>query len=257
MRKLILAALALASWTCQASITFYLDADLLKSSDGSPMPTNGLVLLVASTTDSTFQGPTAGSFVTGDDIVLAKFDLHSSGTPGVLIDLTNNLRLAGNWSVNDPLALYWYPTLTIASSSPTGGAPYGMYTTATPHDDSVPWLTPSDGSTVNLRFITTDSDPGNHSPGTELASTGLANLVVPGVPTPPQLAISLLGGGNINVHLIGTANGNYALQYVNALLNVGTPWQTLSTNKADANGFIDFPDAPGTGPRYYRGQALP
>jgi hypothetical protein len=108
-----------------------------------------------------------------------------------------------------------------------------------------------------LRFITSNSDTTNgHSSGSNPASAGLASLVVSGPPTPPQLAVSL-GSGNINIRLNGTANANYALQYVNALLNLGTPWQTLATNKADANGVIDFSDPVGTGARFYRGQLLP
>lgn len=258
MRNLILAVLAMACLTCHATIGISLDADLLKSSDGTPMPVNGLVLLVASTTDSTFNGPTAGSFVTGDDIVVARFDLASGGTNGVVIAFAGGLRLTGNWNAGDPLAIYWYPTLTTNSTAPSAGTPYGFYTTSTPQDDSAAWITPSDGTVAwELRFITTDSDTDYHSTGSNPASAGLANLVVGGAPTPPQLAISLLSGNNLNIHLIGTANANYALQYVSALLNSGTPWQTLSSNKADANGIIDFSDTLGAGPRLYRGQVLP
>jgi hypothetical protein len=256
MRTLIVAALVLASWTCHA-LTIEVDADLLKNSDGSSMPTNGLVLLVASTTDSTFNAPTSGAFVSGDDIVLAKFDLSSSGSPGVLIDVAKSLTLTGNWTVGDPLAIYWFPTLTTNSSAPTAGIPYGMYTTASPLDGSDPWVTPQNSANIDLRFITTDADPNNHLAGSNQASTGLASLTVGASLTPPNLGIQLLGGGSVDIHLTGAANANYALQYVNALLNSNNSWLTLSNGKADGTGVIDFLDTPGTAPRFYRGQALP
>jgi hypothetical protein len=256
MRILILAALLLASWTSHA-LTIQVDADLLKDANGLPMSTNGLVVLVASTTDSTFGGPTSGSFVTGDDIVVAKFDLNASGANGVLIDVVTNLTFSGSWNSGDPLAIYWFPTLTKNSTAPSGGIPYGMYTTTTPLDGSDAWVTPNTSSTIDLRFITTDSDQNNgHLAGSNAASLGLASLTVGGAPVPPQLGVSVTGN-NVNVHLTGAANANYALQYVNALLNAGTPWQSLSTNKADSNGVINFPDPISGGSRFYRGLAVP
>jgi hypothetical protein len=257
MRKLIFGVLALASWTSYA-LTIEVDADLLKDANGNAMSTNGLVILVASTTDSTFNGPTAGSFVSGDDIVVAKFDLSASGANGVLIDAAAGLTLSGNWNAGDPLAIYWFPTLTKNSTAPSAGTPYGMYTTTTPLDGSDPWVTPQSSATIDLRFITTDSDTVNgHLPGSNAASAGLASLVVGGAAAPPQLAISLLGAGSVNVHLTGTANANYALQYIGALLNSGNSWSTLSNGTTDGNGIINFTDTPGTGPRFYRSQVLP
>jgi len=257
MRILIFAALALASWTSQA-LTITVDADLLKDANGVAMSTNGLVILVASTTDGTFNGPTSGAFATGDDIVIAKFNLLSSGAPGVLIDVAPSLSFSGNWNPGDPLAIYWFPTLTTNSSAPTAGAPYGMYTTTTPLDGSDPWVTPQTSANINLRFITTDSDSVNgHLPGSNPATAGLASLVVGGSAPAPSLAIQLLGGGTVDVHLTGVANANYALQYVGALLTTNTPWQVLSNGKADANGVIDFQDSPVTGSRFYRSQVLP
>lgn len=257
MRILILAVLALTTWTSQA-LTIQVDADLLKDSNGNSMPTNGLVILVASTTDSTFNGPTAGSFASGDDIVVAKFNLNSSGAPGVLIDVAPSLSLTGNWTVGDPLAIYWFPTLTTNSSAPTAGIPYGMYTTATPLDGSDPWVTPQSSANIDLRFITTDSDSVNgHLAGSNAATAALASNVVGSGLTAPNLAISLLGGGNINLHLTGAANANYAIQYVNALLNSGNSWQTLSNGTANSNGVIDFQDSVGASTRFYRSQALP
>jgi hypothetical protein len=79
--------------------------------------------------------------------------------------------------------------------------------------------------------------------------------VVSGGLTAPNLAISLLGGGNVNIHLTGAANAPYALQYVNSLLSSGNSWQTLSNGTSDGNGVIDFQDSIGATPRFYRSQA--
>ncbi|MGZ5567521.1 MAG: hypothetical protein ACXWKG_10935 [Limisphaerales bacterium] len=257
MRTLILAVLALASWTSHA-LTIQVDADLLKDSSGNAMPTNGLVILVASTTDTNFNGPTAGAFTTGDDIVVAKFNLASSGAPGVLIDVAASLSFSGNWNPGDPLAIYWFPTLTTNSTAPTAGIPYGMYTTTNRLDGSDYWLTPQSSANIDLRFITTDSDSVNgHLTGSNPASAGLASFVVGGSAPAPSLGIQLLSASTVGIHLTGAANANYALQYVTALLNTNTGWSTLSNGKADGNGVIDFQDAPGAGPRFYRSQALP
>lgn len=257
MRILILAVLALAPWTCNA-LTISVDADLLKMANGTPMPTNGLVLLVASTTDNVFTPPTAGSFVSGDDIIVARFDL-SGATNGVLIDIAAGLTPTGNWNAGDPLAIYWFPTLTKNATAPTAGTQYGFFTTNGTPDGSDFWVTPSSsGATIDLRFITTDADSNSHLPGSIAASAGLASFTVAGSTPPPSLAIQLLNGGSIGIHLTGVANANYALQYVSALLNANNNWSTLSNGKADSNGFLDFIDAPPlTTQRFYRSQVLP
>ncbi|MDB6059648.1 MAG: hypothetical protein JWO95_3492, partial [Verrucomicrobiales bacterium] len=239
------------------ALTIQVDADLLKDANGVAMSTNGLVVLVASTTDSTFNGPTTGAFTTGDDIVVAKFNLASSGAPGVLIDVAASLSFTGNWNPGDPLSIYWYPTLTTNSAGPNAGTPYGMYTTTSPLDGSDAWVTPQSSANIDLRFITSDSDTNNgHLTGSIPASAALANLTVGGI-AQPNLGISLPGAGSVNIHLTGVANANYALEYVSALLNANTPWAPLSNAQADANGVINFSDSPGTGPRFYRSKVLP
>src|SRR4051812_3285520 len=86
--------LAVATWHAHA-LSITIDADLLKDASGNPMSTNGLVLLVASTTDTNFAAPTPLSFVSGDDIIVGKWDLRNSdfytnhSNAGVLIDFTN------------------------------------------------------------------------------------------------------------------------------------------------------------------------
>lgn len=162
MKKgLIVAVLCCLSIHARATVNITITAADLQTSSGALMPTNGLVMLVASTTNSTFTGPLSTAFATNDDIVLKKWDLSASGTPGVLTDVTGPLTLSGDWNAGDPLQLYWYPTLTLAATSPGSGTSYGQYTDAVGIDGSDPWITPSDGSTIGLIFLTADEAGSN------------------------------------------------------------------------------------------------
>ncbi len=177
MRRLrtLLAATTLAlaaTWQANA-LTIELDADLLKDASGNPMPSSGLLVLVAST-DSTFNGPTPLSFVSGDDVVVGKLDLSAFATPGVVIDAVSTSGIIGK-----PIMLYWYPTLNINSTAPGQNTPYGSYTDAVGIDGSMPWVGGSDAATITLKFLTQDADTDFHSPGTNPSAAGLASSTTP------------------------------------------------------------------------------
>jgi hypothetical protein len=255
MRILILAVLALVSWTARATITIELDADLLKGPTSTPMPMSGLVLLVASTNDTTFNAPTPTAFVSGDDIILAKFDL-SGGTNGVCLGFAPGIK---STLVGKPIMMYWYPTLNLNSTVPGNGTPFGSYRTDSPLDGSDAWVTPADGASINLRFLTSDANLDYHNPaGSNPASLAIANQFVGGAPS-PTLLISLLQGGALNIHLTGTPNAGYTVQYVTALLlSNSNNWQTLGSGTTDNNGMLDLPDNVSNGTsRFYRGSVGP
>jgi len=178
---ILLGLIWLLQLAARASITIQLGADTLKDVAGNPMPTSGLVVLVASTLDSQFGSPTATSFVSGDDIEVARFDLSSTEIPGLVEDLAI-LTLSGDWGAGDPLAIFWYPTLTIDAVSPGASTPYGFYRDPTPSgeqgtglDGSDPWFTPADGATLwNLLFLTSDAGGASTPPG-----AGNASFVIP------------------------------------------------------------------------------
>ena len=166
------------------AVTVNLTALYLRTANGDLMPTNGLVVLVASTNDSSFSGPTPTSFVSDDDIVIASWDL--SNTPigdGVLQDEISNVTFADRpgWASGDSLAMYWFPTLTLTNSEPGNNTPYGFYTDPVGLDNSAPWITPSESSTLNLWFQTSDSPLGGSNP----ASAGIASLTVGSANQPP------------------------------------------------------------------------
>lgn len=179
--RLLVAALTLAfTWHAHA-LSISIDANLLKDANGNAMPTTGLVILVASTSDSTFNAPTPLNFVSGDDVIIAKWDLSSASgggfdTPGVLSAFINTTVPV---SASNPLQLYWYPTLNINSTAPGQDAPYGTYTDATGIDGSAKWFGSSPSDTITLRFLTSDANTTFDNTGSNPPSTGNAANVTP------------------------------------------------------------------------------
>jgi hypothetical protein len=137
------------------------------------------LVLIANTNTAPFGGPTATSFISGHDIEVARFDLSAGEGVGDFNATTGSRNLVGNWKAGNPLAIYWFPTLTYSSPVPGAGTTYGFYTDPTGIDGSAPWVTPADGSTVGLLFLTSDVD------GSNPTDAGLASFHI----TPP-LAVS-------------------------------------------------------------------
>lgn len=197
-----LAIFVLVSSLSQASISFNIQADKLKNADGTAaMNQNGLVLFVSSTSNLVFDPITAGSLTSvgsslngGDDIILFRSNLTTYGD-GVLDIGTGDLSLASipGWTTGDPLALLWFPTLTLASTTIGAATPYGLYTTAVPIDGST-WVTPTDpSSAVPLYFFTADGS--DYGPGSNPALAGNASLTVGAVPEPSRTLLGLIGLG--------------------------------------------------------------
>lgn len=190
MKSIVLATLALAAVSTSAhALSIGIDAELLKTADGQAMSESGLVVLTAVTNGSQF-GPTATSFTGENEIVLGKWDLSAFATPGVFDAFAANLSFIDGWNENDPLRLYWYPTLTLSSTAPGAGTSYGTYSDAVGLDGSAAWLTPTESATISLYFYTNDAtflSPG----GSNDADAGLANLTVSAVPEPSNLLYPL------------------------------------------------------------------
>ncbi|WP_009965535.1 PEP-CTERM sorting domain-containing protein [Verrucomicrobium spinosum] len=185
-----------------ATITFLMQADLLKDSNGVAMSQDGVFMLVASTADATFQPILAGtSTAVGstfglDDRILFVGDLGSFGVDGVLdATIAIDSTLFAGLTTNDPLALYWFPTLTTGDTSIGEGTTYGFYTNAVAVDGSSAWLTPADPtSNYSLGFFTKDGS--ELSPGigaSNLASAGNAANTVSAVPEPSVSVLAMAG----------------------------------------------------------------
>jgi len=206
-RRILLCAslLLLAVSPSNATISFLIDGDLLKDSGGAAINQSSLFMLVSSTSDGTFapinadSSTAVGSLLSTDDRVLFRGDLLGSpNANGVLGTATGALTLNSgaltNWTVGDPLALLWFPTLTVGSTTIPTGTTYGLYTHATGLDGSDTWITPADGTTDHgLLFYTTDG--GVLSSGSNLASVGNASLTVGAVPEPSRALLGLIGLG--------------------------------------------------------------
>lgn len=160
------------------------------------MPDGGLLLLVASTTDTTFTTPTATSFTPGtDDIVVAKFALNST-TVGVGGDTNQQITYtySGNFNVGDPLELFWYPTLTTSATTPGNNTSFGMFRTdqvQSADGSDIAWIAPANGGPYNLFFLTTSQGGSNPD------AFGIANLTVNPVPEPSIYAVLGLGLGGL------------------------------------------------------------
>src|SRR5215207_4465416 len=124
--RVFLSMLLALSIESQATVSFLIQADLLTDRNGVPIPNDAMVLLVASTTDSTFGYPWTSSYIPaqvgarlqpdGDDYIVYRTHIdtaaHGFG-PGVLDVATRGLHLESipNWNPGDPLMLMWFPTL--------------------------------------------------------------------------------------------------------------------------------------------------
>ena len=216
-----------------STVTINIDADLLKTASGQAMPATGLVILVANTNNTAFSQPTSQAFVSGGDVIVARWDLSAFGTAGVLLD-TASFGLSGALTTGDPLQLYWFPTLTLSSTAPGPGTAYGQYRDAVGIDGSAPWVVPGAGATVDLSFRTADADAGFDSPGSSPASAGLASndilLTGSGVP----IAVG-------ETPLLGIARGEegIALSWPDPL----GQWQLQASGTLDG-GWAGVPTAP-------------
>ena len=209
IKKFLLAFAACNIFVAAASaynVTFDIQADLLKTSTGAAMPTSGICLLVASTSNATFGTINAGASLTtgtfldgGDDQILFKMDLSINSTPGSFVGAPSILtqNFSTNLDGNDPLILYWFPDLTMNTSTiPNTATQYGAFRTTTTQDGGQSWVMPG-ATTSGYRLYFLTSDAAIYGPGTHLPveSRSLLNTVVPEPSTYAMLLLAGLGGG--------------------------------------------------------------
>lgn len=181
--RLLFAILLLGSATAYGTVTIQVQAGELQDASGNPMPTSGLVLLVASTENDVFEAPTANRFTPQDDQVVFRGNLDSTGVPGNLAITIPALDLGNGWSSGDRLALFWFPTLQTGAASPGAGTPYGIYAPAPGEqlDGGQDWVTPGDGGTITIKFLNADANiPPVISGGSNPVALARASLATPG-----------------------------------------------------------------------------
>ena len=183
---LALAAGLLSVTSAWSAITINFSGVAFLDNSGNALPDGALIQIIASTQDATFELPTPGSFVSGDDIVIASFtvDSSTSGVPGGVVtalNIADYSSYSASFNLNDPLTIRWYPSLTSGSVAP-GVTTYGQFRSGDTVDGSdISWAAPADGgNTYNLSLISTDF-------GGSVAPTALrANLAT--VPEPGSFA---------------------------------------------------------------------
>ncbi len=190
MKKLLLSSLALcAAAPSFAAVGVGLTGGYFYNSSGTLL-TSGTLVLVASTTDSSFSQFIAGntltenSFIASDDLILKSFTIGAGSSVSDAFSLT--LGNFSNLSTGDNLGLYWFPSLT-AGATIANGSSYGFYTNQASTLDSDAWTMVSDGSSITLQFVTNAAGGTSGIPET----AGYANLTA--VPEPATTA-ALLGG---------------------------------------------------------------
>ncbi len=242
---LILGGWLACPWA-QATVTFNIDAADLRTAGGELMPLSGLVLLVASPTDAVFGGPTAGAFVTGDDVILFRGELNL-GMPGIFQAAVNfAFESFPGLGPGDPVQLYWFPTLTTAATSPGEGATYGTYRHGTGLDGSAPWVVPADGALVDLKFIT--ASQGGSNPDI----LGFASQVI----TRPVI-LSLTGASIPNVVITWSAVSNLTYR-VQHRPDFNSPWVDLIPDVTATNVTASATDhAASLSQRFYRVMIVP
>lgn len=160
MKRLATVAVLLAwlmACEARAEIGFVVSAANLQDQSGNLASTRGLVLLVVDTVGSGFTTnvlPTSplsvGSFLTGsgmptNDLIVGAWDLSSLSTQGQLIAYTI-ISYSPPIAASQAVALYWFPSLTLASTTAGPGTPFGFYTDPVGIDGSAPWVLPVDGA---------------------------------------------------------------------------------------------------------------
>ena len=248
--------LGLAMGQLQAAISINVTAEKLKDSAGFDMAVSGVLVLVGSTTDANFSGPSETSFVQDDDAVVAIWEIAADGgnTPGAFSGGTGSVSLGGDWDAGDPLAIYWFPTLTaadpVSSTVPVAAIPYGMFQGTGGVDGSDDWTTPADGTIgYNLKFITTDATVLEPGGGSTPAAEGEASMVSPGTgPGDPSGIAAAVDGLGIEVTWTDNATDETGFRVersvdgsgVWTILDGGVAANSTSYTDNDVEGSTDY-----------------
>jgi len=183
----------------QATVTMTVDAAFLRNNDGSlECPVDSVALLVVDRSVNGFADLENGSSLSlysttiggGDDFIIGRWDLSYAGTPGALLSagVTGLSLSAYGLSQDDPIGLLWFPSLKLTDTTATTGDRYGLYSGVLPShsglNGSASWTVPSDGSSISLKFYTTDVEYETGLFGGNPIGVGYATLTV--VPEPGE-----------------------------------------------------------------------
>lgn len=172
-------------------------ADQLRKADGSAISNTALVLIVADTTGNGFASLFDGGQlnVNGllggtDDRVVARFDM-TEWENGAAQNPDSEFELSSvtNWSTNDPLAIFWFPELTLASTEIDTNNTYGLF--AGPGSTGESWITPGESAFTQFLFYTQSG--GTLGTGAFASALGNASNTVSAVPEPSVSMLAMAG----------------------------------------------------------------
>ncbi len=153
-----------------ASVTITFGGQTLRDSSNAELPDGALVMLVSAGIDNSFSFPSGFDFAPGDDVVLGSTAVDSSFGAGSFLDSFSGLVYDNGDATADPgeipgllagqlLMLRWFPTLTLADSTPGFGTEFGEFRfPGTDAQNPSPFETPADGTTANFTFLS-DAEP--------------------------------------------------------------------------------------------------
>ena len=195
MKKLLTFTLALIGLgiAANAAVTIAIDAGQLLNdssvgltSGTSQIDHSGDLVLLVDSPSGTWGSPGVGSYVSGDNFIVAAFAMNQNNGTNELAAAVNFAATAGQ-----SLAIYWFDSITygnyLASTTPSIGTYWNYYHAVGTPDGGDPWTVPSAGSNVNFNFWT-NSAGGGSQPN----SAGVASQQVP---APEPSSIALLGSG--------------------------------------------------------------
>jgi hypothetical protein len=199
-KTLLILCLALAaaftapSHAQTGSVTLNFTLGELQDATGAALADGALLQVVSLSSGSIFGGPTAESFLGGNEILLwsGVFDSTTTGAPGAMLfsfSLTvHAVHESGLWAREfAPVLIRWYPTLTSSDALAAPGAvAYGEYGAGVPG-----WVIPAAGGLADLTFLTESLG------GTEANALGAAGKQIAAVPEPGAvglMSLVLLGG---------------------------------------------------------------
>lgn len=231
---------AFAGASALATVSFFISAEALRDADGNPMPVNGSVALVAAGEDGEFGGPNAHAFVTGDDIMLGRFDLTNTNIPGIVDAVVGPVLLPSGSSEGQRLALYWFPGVTLADSIPGEQAVYGAYVPEEGSQAASVWQVPLDGAAVSLTLFTIDSSV--LTDGGDIANDSTeANLITGEAPSSDKIYTvdADLSNGWKQSNWLGSYNSTYAPWYYHVTLG----WIYVASGRTEASTWFYIPNA--------------
>lgn len=196
--------LPLSSW---ATVTLSLQTGVMRQSDSSPVPLDSVGVLVADTLDNGFSngGSLVGSSLSvgqalgqSDNLILDIFHAADIGSGVIGFHDTFTYTYSGNFAPGDPLALYWFPSITATGTVIGSGLSYGFYRNSANDLNSgsdIGFVAPGDGSLSNLFAFDNITDPGALASPSDFT----ASLTTMPVPEPSPLALLMFAGFGVLV----------------------------------------------------------